>query len=64
MAAAAVVEQVVKEIEMVQMVREDSNSILLDRQSLGEILPGSQVLAEVRLVRLVLAAKFFWIILR
>ena len=49
---------------MVRMVRGDSNSILLDRQSLGGILPGPQVLAEVRLVRLVLAAKFFWIILR
>ena len=49
---------------MVQMVRGNLNSIVLDRQSLGEILPGPQVLAEVRLVRRVLAAKFFWIILR
>ena len=58
-AAAAVVEQVVKEIEMVQMEKGDSSSILLDRQSLGEILLGPQVPAEVRLVRLVLAVKFF-----
>ena len=49
---------------MVQMARGNSNSIFLDRQSLGEILLGPQVPAEVRLVRLVLAAKFFWIILR
>ena len=52
---------------MVQMVRGDSSSIFLDRRSLEGILPGPQVLAEVRLVRLVLlvlAAKFFWIVLR
>ena len=57
----------VKEIEMVQMEKGDSSSIFLDRRSLQGILPGPQVLAEVRLVRLVLlvlAANFFWIVLR
>ena len=49
---------------MVQMEKGDSSSIFLDRRSLEGILPGPQVLAEVRLVLLVLAANFFWIVLR